>query len=54
MLIDDLNAPLNDAVEANPGTDRDEIHACLEAVRHAVKSCAQSTGSPYRLSLGEN
>ena len=49
MLIDDLNAPLNDAIEANPGTRRDGIHACLEAVRHAVKSCARCTGSPYAL-----
>lgn len=48
-MIADSTAPLNDATEAGPGTSWDEIHACLEAVRHAVKSCARCTGSPYAL-----
>lgn len=49
MMIADSTAPLNDATEAGPGTSWDEIHACLEAVRHAVNSCARCTGSPYAL-----
>lgn len=49
MMIANSTAPLNDAIAADPGTSCDRIHACLEAVRHAVKSCALSTGSPYAL-----
>ena len=50
MMIDDLNAPMNDAVEGQPWYEAvAKFMHVFESVRHAVKSCARCTGSPYAL-----